>query len=412
MHVTAIIAAGGRGRRLGAAVPKQLLAVGGTPMLELSVRAFVRHPRVDSLVVVLPPELVDDPPAYLADTGKPTRLVTGGERRQDSVANGLAAAPDVSEVVLVHDAARPFVDAAVIDRVIDAATSTGAAICALQARDTVKVADQQDAAVVRHTLPRELVFLAQTPQGFRRAVLADAVRLGQAGVEATDEAFLAEQSGHRVTLVEGSARNMKITSAEDLAMAQKMMDEKSEVRSPKSEVEGFERADKLEVRDNAVATMRIGFGYDLHRLVEGRKLIIGGVDIPFERGLHGHSDADVLCHAVTDAVLGAAGAGDIGRHFPDTDERWRGASSVDLLGRAACIVRDAGFEVANVDAVVIADRPKLSPHLPAIVGQLAGALGVPAGVVSVKGKTNEGVGEIGRGEAIACHAVAMLRKNT
>jgi 2-C-methyl-D-erythritol 4-phosphate cytidylyltransferase/2-C-methyl-D-erythritol 2,4-cyclodiphosphate synthase len=399
MRTTAIIAAGGRGRRLGASVPKQLLAIGGRPMLQLSVEAFANHARVDALVVVLPAEVVETPPDYLRHGPKPIRLVVGGERRQDSVANGLAAIDERTDVVVVHDAARPFVDADLIDRAIDGAVQSGAAICAIQARDTVKVAerdaaDAENRAWIGHTLPRDVVFLAQTPQAFRRDVLADAVRLGQAGVEATDEAFLAEQSGHRVRLVEGSARNIKITSADDLALAQSLGDDRrldSGHRTPDS-------------------GLSVGLGYDIHRLVEGRRLILGGVEMPFERGLAGHSDADVLCHAITDAILGAAGAGDIGRHFPDTDERWRDVSSIDLLRRAACLIADQGFAVVNVDAVVIAERPKILAHVPAIVEHLAGALHLSPQAISVKGKTNEGLGAIGRGEAIACQVVALLRR--
>lgn len=388
MRTTVIIAAGGRGQRMGAHVPKQLLEIAGRPMLQMSVEAFASHARVDALVVVLPPEMIDAPPAYLTEAAKPTTLVSGGERRQDSVANGLAAVDEQTDIVLVHDAARPFVDRAVIDRVIDAAAESGAAICAIAARDTVKVAEDQ--AYVDRTLPRETVFLAQTPQGFRRSVLADAVRLGQAGVAGTDEAFLAEQAGHRVRLVEGSAANMKITDRDDLRLAETRAGNPQPSSTPYS----------------------VGMGYDLHRLVEGRPLVIGGVNIPFERGLLGHSDADVLCHAITDAILGAAGAGDIGRHFPDTDEKWRGASSLELLRRAVCIIRDTGFAVSNVDAVVLAERPKLTPHLASIVERLAEVLAVAPAAVSVKGKSGEGIGEIGRGEAIACQAVALLRRTS
>ena len=422
---TAIIAAGGRGRRLGAAVPKQLLTVGGRPMLQLSVEAFANHARVDALVVVLPAEVVSNPPGYLRHSRKPIRLVAGGERRQDSVANGLAAVDDRTDLVLVHDAARPFVDADLIDRAIDGALQSGAAICAVQVRDTIKVAERDDAdaggrAWIGRTLPREVVYLAQTPQAFRRSVLADAVRLGQSGVDATDEAFLAEQAGYRVRLVEGSARNIKITSAEDLALAQSLGDERrpeSGVRSPKSTTDGGtiggaeSQPAGIDVGHRTPdAGLSVGLGYDIHRLVEGRRLILGGVEIPFERGLLGHSDADALCHAITDAILGAAGAGDIGRHFPDTDERWRDASSIDLLRQAVCLIRDKGFAVLHVDAVVVAERPKLAAHVPAIVERVAGALELAPTAVSVKGKTNEGLGEIGRGEAIACQAVALLRK--
>ncbi len=414
MLTTAIIAAGGRGRRLGAAVPKQLLTIGGRPMLQMTVDAFAGHARVTDVVVVLPPDVAANPPDYLLRAGRRVRLVAGGERRQDSVANGLAAVDEETEIVLVHDAARPFVDAVLIDRAIDAAVESGAAICAVQASDTVKVADGRTTAGaatwIGETLSRELVFLAQTPQAFRRSVLADAVRLGQAGVAGTDEAFLAEQAGHRVRLVEGSARNIKITSAEDLALAQSWSAAGGLPGGGLPRLPIPDSDASCTVASSGGCDFRIGVGYDFHRLAEGRRLVLGGVDIPFDRGLLGHSDADALCHAITDAVLGACGAGDIGRHFPDDDERWRGASSIELLRRAVCIVRERGFAVHNVDAVVVAERPKLAPHIPAMAERLAGAMQVQVEDVSVKGKTSEGLGEIGRGEAVACHAVALLKK--
>jgi 2-C-methyl-D-erythritol 4-phosphate cytidylyltransferase / 2-C-methyl-D-erythritol 2,4-cyclodiphosphate synthase len=389
MHVTAIIAAGGRGQRFGGESPKQLLSIGGRTMLERSVATFAAHPAVDEVVVALPQALVDDPPEYLRGCGKPLRIVSGGARRQDSVANAFAVADAASDVIVIHDAARPFASADLIARTIAAAAESGAALAAVQARDTVKRTDDDPATAehyVRETIARETIYLAQTPQAFRRDVLRDA--LAQT-VDATDEAALAERAGHVVRIVEGEASNLKITTRDDLVLAEAV------ARSLKSEL--------------PARTGRAGIGYDLHRLVEGRPLILGGVTIPFERGLAGHSDADAVCHAITDAVLGAAGAGDIGRHFPDTDPAWKGASSVDLLRRAVQLVHDRGFEIGNVDASVIAERPKLSPYIAAMTENLAAALGVSADRVSIKGKTNEGIGELGRGEAIAVHAIALVR---
>jgi 2-C-methyl-D-erythritol 4-phosphate cytidylyltransferase / 2-C-methyl-D-erythritol 2,4-cyclodiphosphate synthase len=394
MHVTAIIAAGGRGQRFGGARPKQLLSVAGRPVLERSVAAFLTHPSIDEIVVALPIELADDPPGYLTGTSKPLRIVAGGPRRQDSVASAFRAASERSDVIVIHDAARPFASAALIARTIAAAAESGAALAAIQARDTVKqghlspvaAAPQSgDVWIVKATLPRESIFLAQTPQAFRREVLRDALALGE---DATDEAALAERAGHTVRIVEGEASNIKITTPGDLAVAETL------ARG------GHD--------DGAVA--RVGTGYDLHKLVEGRPLILGGVTIPFERGLSGHSDADAVCHAITDAVLGAAAAGDIGRHFPDTDPQWQGASSVGLLKRAAALVRERGYGIANIDVVVIAERPKLGPWVEAMRANVGEALGLTADCVSIKGKTNEGVGELGRGEAIAVHAVALLRR--
>jgi 2-C-methyl-D-erythritol 4-phosphate cytidylyltransferase/2-C-methyl-D-erythritol 2,4-cyclodiphosphate synthase len=385
MYVTAIIAAGGRGVRFGGTEPKQLVSIGGRTILERSVTAFLTHSAIDDLVVALPAELVENPPAYLIEAAKPLRIVVGGARRQDSVAAAFAAVPDRSDIIVVHDAARPFASAGLITRTIAAAAESGAALAALAVRDTVKqaVRGKDEAWVVGSTLDRDTIFLAQTPQAFRRGVLRDALAL--TGL-ATDESSLAEQAGHMVRIVSGEASNIKITTQDDVPLAEAIGRGSTPAR-----------------------TGRAGTGYDLHRLVSGRPLILAGVTIPFDRGLAGHSDADAVCHAVTDAILGAAGAGDIGRHFPDTDPQWKGASSIDLLGRAVAIISAQGLEVGNVDATIIAERPKLAPYVDAMRANLARVLGVAIDRVSVKGKTNEGVGELGRGEAIAVHAIALLR---
>ncbi|RPJ75376.1 MAG: 2-C-methyl-D-erythritol 2,4-cyclodiphosphate synthase [Acidobacteria bacterium] len=391
MHVTAIIAAGGRGRRLGADVPKQLLALAGRPMLQWSVEAFLECPAVREVIVAAAPEVLQAPPDYLLRPR--VSLVAGGERRQDSVANAVEALPEYAEIAVIHDAARPLVTGDIIERTIAAAAESGAAIAAVASRDTVKRSTGTgEDRLIDATLPREEIFLAQTPQAFRIHVLRDAVAEGRRGAEGTDEAALAELAGHRVRLVEGSARNLKITTVEDLAIAEALI------------------AMREDAGAGRVAAARIGTGYDLHRLVEGRPLILGGVTIPFDRGLAGHSDADVLAHAITDAILGAASQGDIGLHFPDTDPRWHGASSLGLLAQAASLVRARGYAIVNVDASVIAERPKLGPHRAAMVASLASALGLPCEAVSVKAKTNEGVDATGRGEAIAVHAVALLEK--
>ena len=410
MFVTAIIAAGGRGLRFGGGSPKQLLQVGGRAILERSVAVFLAHPAVNEVVVALPQPLTDDPPAYLRSAGKPLRIVSGGARRQDSVANAFRAADAASDVIVIHDAARPFASADLIGRTIAAAAESGAAVAAVQACDTVKRTDDgpSDAGhYVRETIARETIYLAQTPQAFRRDVLSDA--LAQT-IDATDEATLAERAGHVVRIVEGEASNLKITTRADLVLAEAIASSRiSDVGSRKSSLESDIRHPQS---DLPARTGRAGIGYDLHRLVEGRPLILGGVTIPFDRGLAGHSDADAVCHAITDAVLGAVGAGDIGRHFPDTDPAWKGASSVDLLRRAVEVVRDRGYEIGNVDASVIAERPKLLPYIDAMTANVASALGISVDRVSIKGKTNEGIGELGRGEAIAVHAIALVRSKS
>jgi 2-C-methyl-D-erythritol 4-phosphate cytidylyltransferase/2-C-methyl-D-erythritol 2,4-cyclodiphosphate synthase len=421
MHVTAIIAAGGRGHRFGNAEPKQLLSIGGRPILERSIAAFAWHPSIDAIVVALPQELADQPPAYLqsAQTSarhgivKPLSVVPGGARRQDSVANAFAAADRQSDVIVIHDAARPFASADLISRTVAAAAESGAAVAAVQSRDTVKratrppdsrgssPAEVRGASVVSgfsrtviETLARDTIYLAQTPQAFQRDVLRRALEIGaRNGVDATDEAALVELAGLPVRLVDGDAWNIKITTAGDMTLGEAI-----------AAAQVAPRTAHLAPR-----TGRAGTGYDLHRLVAGRPLILGGVTIPAERGALGHSDADVVCHAVTDAILGAAGLGDIGRQFPDSDPRWKDANSIGLLQNVVALVRAQGFEVGNVDVTVILEAPKIRDHVDAMRASIAAALGIDVARVSVKGKTNEGVDAVGRGEAIAAHAIALIR---
>jgi len=380
-------------------------------MLARSVRAFAAHPSIAEVIVALPDALAADPPAYLA--APRVRIVAGGARRQDSVANAFRAASLASEVIVIHDAARPFASADLIDRTIRAAAESGAAVAAIAARDTVKLVARQahherqappadrdreerlapspsngELIIVEQTLPRERVYLAQTPQAFRRDVLASAMALDG---DATDEAALAERAGHQVRIVEGEATNIKITTPDDLGTAEAIV----AAAAPRP--------------SKPARTGRAGTGYDLHRLVEGRPLILAGVAVPSDRGALGHSDADVVCHAVTDAVLGALSLGDIGRHFPDTDPQWKDANSLDLLARAVALVHEQGYEVGNVDVTIVLERPKIKDHIDAMRASLARALGIDAARVSVKGKTNEGVDAVGRGEAIAAHAIALTR---
>lgn len=388
MRVAAVVAAGGRGARVGGAVPKQFLPLGGGTFLERALAPFDASVRVAEIVVVLPAGLASSPPAGLRDVATPLRVVAGGVRRQDSVAAGFDALGGGIDVVLVHDAARPFCPPALIGRTIDAAAESGAAVPALRATDTIKQAVVRGGrTVVVATLPRDSIYLAQTPQAFRIEVLRDAVALGRSGVDATDEASLAERCGHPVRLVEGDPDNFKVTSPADLRRAAGRV---GQAPPP------------------GPAFARVGLGYDLHRTVAGRRLVLGGVHVPHDRGLAGHSDADAVCHALIDAVLGAAAAGDVGRHFSDRDPRWKGASSIDLLRRAVAVVGERGFAVGNADVVVVAERPRIGPHASVMQERLAAALGVAAAVVSVKAKTGEGMDAVGRGEAIAAHAVATL----
>jgi 2-C-methyl-D-erythritol 4-phosphate cytidylyltransferase / 2-C-methyl-D-erythritol 2,4-cyclodiphosphate synthase len=397
MFVSAIIAAGGRGRRFGGAIPKQLLTVAGRPILERSVHVFLTHPEIDEIVVALPSELAVDPPTYLKHDGKHVRIVTGGERRQDSVSEAFHAVDTRADIVVIHDAARPFATPDLVSRTIAAAAASGAALAAIPARDTVKRSDAVSGSngahrtFVTETLAREQIFLAQTPQAFQRDVLKRALAAAEQAIEATDEAALAERAGYRVEIVAGESTNIKVTTQEDLTIADTIA----------------RKAGSLPAR-----TGRAGTGYDLHRLVAGRPLILGGVTIPSSVGALGHSDADVVCHAMTDAMLGAVGLGDIGRHFPDSDPRWKGASSLDLLARAKALVAEHGYEVGNVDVTVILEKPKIRDYIDQMRQSIANVLGLDVSRVSVKGKTNEGMDAIGRGEAIAAHAIALLRSKS
>ncbi|MDO8679876.1 MAG: 2-C-methyl-D-erythritol 4-phosphate cytidylyltransferase [Acidobacteriota bacterium] len=389
LHVAAIIAAGGRGLRIGADRPKQFLELGGRSILDLTVEALAASDRIHEIVVALPHDhLGATAESWKGKSAKPLRFVEGGERRQDSVARAFGSTSPRADIILIHDAARPFVTADVIARTIDAATTHGAAIAAIAVSDTVKQVGEAagGSRPIRATIARETIFLAQTPQVFRRDILARALEFGN-NIDATDEAMLVERLGLPVHVVDGDVKNIKVTTAEDLAEARR-----------RSAGEGL-----------SPRLTRIGTGYDLHRLVAGRPLILAGVRIPFDLGLDGHSDADIVCHAVTDAVLGAAAAGDIGRLFPDTDPKWKDADSIALLESAIERVSALGYRVSNVDVTVIAQQPKLLPHLDAMRDNLAAALQVDRQAVSIKGKTNEGVDSTGRGEAMACHAVVLLR---
>jgi 2-C-methyl-D-erythritol 2,4-cyclodiphosphate synthase len=264
--------------------------------------------------------------------------------------------------------------------------------------------------VVKATLPRETIYLAQTPQAFQRDVLRRALEMGARDrLDATDEAALVELAGLPVRIVDGEASNIKITTPEDLSVAEAIAHELRQPDRGSRTPDDVPHGDQLANPNPPAALSRAGTGYDLHRLVAGRPLVLGGVTIPSERGALGHSDADVVCHAVTDAILGAACLGDIGRHFPDSDPRWKDANSLELLRRVVRLVTEQGFMIGNVDVTVMLETPKIRDHVDAMRTAVAGAIGIDIARVSIKGKTNEGVDAVGRGEAIAAHAIALLR---
>jgi 2-C-methyl-D-erythritol 4-phosphate cytidylyltransferase/2-C-methyl-D-erythritol 2,4-cyclodiphosphate synthase len=382
----AIIAAGGGGSRMGGGLPKQFLALHGMPILALTVSRFLRVDALRTIVVAVPAGYREEAAGILRaflPAGDQDRLVlvNGGATRQESVRAGLMALPPETATVLVHDAARPFVTAEIIERCLRATEQGGAAITAIPVRDTLKQAGTDH--LVRATIDRSGLWQAQTPQGARVELLRRAYDLAdQDGFQSTDEASLLEHAGIPVALVEGSERNFKITRPDDLVLAA-----------------GLTREQQM---------LKIGHGFDAHRLVPGRSLILGGVDIPYELGLEGHSDADVLIHAFIDALLGAMGEGDIGGRFPDSDSRYNGISSLLLLADTASLLKKKKLGLGNADITVVCQRPKLAPHIPAMRENLARACTIGTDAINIKATTTEQMGYTGRGEGIAAHAVVLL----
>lgn len=408
---------------MGAPLPKQYLKIDGRTILEMTVSAFAGHPDVDEICIVTDPVLADLMEGNESGTAgeaagdkegdfrtelkslihaakaagsKFAGITGGGSTRQESVQRaleyvaGLSAGISCSEdpvpedhvtgaamteadgtkaahhIVLIHDGARPFVSRQVIDNVLRMTCQTGAAVAAVPVKDTIRKKQE--------TLDRSELYAVQTPQGFFLDEILEAYRKADAeGMNGTDDASIAEYSGRQVSIAEGDYANIKITTREDLPMS-----------------------------------FRSGTGYDVHRLVTGRKLILGGVDIPYDLGLDGHSDADVLVHAIMDALLGAAALGDIGRHFPDTDPAYKGADSLKLLEHVGGLLSDAGYQICNIDAVIIAQRPKLAPFIGEMERNIASALGIENDQVNVKATTTEKLGFEGRQEGISSQAVCMI----
>lgn len=376
-RVAAVIAAAGLGTRLGAPVPKQYLSIGGKPVLVKAAMVFEKMKEVDYIFVVTGEDYMDLCSGMIRDHGfrKVVSVVAGGQERQDSVFNALqemnACRPGV-EYVLIHDAARPFISEDVIRNVLEATARTGAAVACVAMKSSVRhLGAGQNRS---ESVDRSEYYSVQTPQGFRKSILIEAYEKAyDDGFSGTDDAAIVEHAGGEITMVDGEYQNIKITTKEDLPMEN-----------------------------------RVGTGFDVHRLTEGRELILGGVPIPFDRGLEGHSDADVLAHAVMDALLGAAGMGDIGVHFPDTDPAYEGISSLLLLEQVREKLEDAFYQIGNIDVTVIAQRPKVRPYIEEMRGNLARVLQVDASRVNIKGTTTEKLGFTGREEGIACEAVASI----
>lgn len=374
-----VVPAAGRGTRFGSDGNKIWASLSGRSVLEWTLDAFQSHPEVDHIVIAAAPEEIERVRQAAAGLSKLAAVTEGGATRADSVGRGLAALPANCEYVLVHDAARPAVSAALITRVLEAVRATGAAIPGLPVSDTLKRADEQGS--IEATVSRDDLWAVQTPQGARVELLRGAyAALGAAVNTCTDEAGVLESVGIPVKIVPGEESNRKITRAEDLSI--------------------IGRAHQTIVRT--------GIGYDVHQFAEGRSLWLGGVQIDHPIGLKGHSDADVVLHAICDALLGAAGMGDIGILFPDTDAAHKDRPSIEFVREVAQRLTNEGWSVVNVDVALLAEAPRVAPHRERMAATIANALGVDIRQINIKATTAEKMGFVGRREGMACTAIATI----
>ena len=383
--VAAVVVAAGRGYRAGGEMPKQYRQIAGEPVIRPTLNAFLGHPQVDAVQVVIHPYDADAFGAATANLPNLLPPVWGGATRQASVRAGLEAlrmsAPDI---VLIHDAARPFLSGGLITRAIDAAQRHGAAVPAISIADTVKKIDAHE--LVTETLDRTHLRTVQTPQAFAYGLISDLHRRAAAAGrdDFTDDAALAEWAGHRVSVFAGESGNVKLTTKDD-----------------------FIRAEAL--RAAALADVRIGNGFDVHAFAAGDHVMLGGLRIPHAQGVTGHSDADVVLHALVDAILGALAEGDIGTHFPPSDPQWKGASSDRFLAFACERVRARDGMIAHLDVTVVCEAPRVSPHRDAMRARIAAIADVPLERVAVKATTSEKLGFTGRGEGLVAMATATIR---
>lgn len=387
---SAIIPASGLGKRFGSDLDKTFALLAGRPLLAHTLAVFQECPGVDEIVLVVREDQINLAEELIKEYNltKVRSVIAGGEQRQDSVHNGLAEVSPRCDIVAIHDGARPFVTCEIVQASIEAARAGGAAVAAVPVVNTIK--SSPDGVFIHSTLDREKLYAIQTPQTFTRDLIEKAY--GKAYIDnyfASDDAALVERLGLPVKLVQGSYENIKITTPSDIAVAEVI------IRGRKGDIKGM--------------STRVGHGYDIHRFASGRRLFLGGVEFPDEEGLLGHSDADVLLHAVADAVLGAAGAGDIGRHFPDTDPTYKDASSMILLEQVGQIVSNLGWRISNIDVTLIAQKPRIAQYVSTMDENIAHALKIAPTQVNIKATTAEGLGPIGEELGIECHAVAMLQ---
>lgn len=381
--ITAIILAAGSSTRMKATASKQLARICGESVIHRSARAFCECELVNDIIIACKAEETSEIERELScGISKPFRIIAGGKSRAESARIAFSLTTN-SDYIAIHDAARPLVTVSMIERVISTAIECGAATAACPVTDTLKRTEE---GFISSTVARVGMYCAQTPQVFKRELYAAAIASACDDADVTDDNMLLERTGIKVAVVDTGKENFKITEELDLALAEFI----------------------IKRREN-MSDFRVGHGYDVHRFADGRALVIGGATIPYGKGLLGHSDADVLTHAIMDALLGAAALGDIGRHFPDSDEQFRGICSIELLKKVGKLIAEAGYTVVNIDATVVMQAPKIAPYVNEMVTNIAEALGVDKSAINVKATTEEHLGFTGSGEGAAAHAVATVK---
>ncbi len=389
--VSVIIAAAGSSKRMGG-LDKLYMNLGSVPVLAHSAGVFESSDIIDEIIISCKEGDVDKCMRQIVipnGLNKIKAVIPGGNERYESVSIAMGLVDKKASIIMVHDGARPFVTCDLIEKVAASAMENGAAIPCIPVKDTVKNIGE-NAEFIQKTLDRSRLRAVQTPQAFKAEILHKAYAEMKANKQAfkavTDDASLVEALGYDVAAVEGEERNIKLTTPTDIKLAEFFY----------SEGRPF------------MNSMRVGSGYDVHKLVEGRKLVLGGCDIIYKKGLLGHSDADVLIHAVMDALLGAASEGDIGKHFPDSDDRYKDISSLELLAETGRILASKNYTVGNIDATVVAEKPKIAPYVERMKANIASVLKISVNQINIKGTTTEGLGVTGRGEGIAAYATALI----
>ncbi len=394
MKVSAILTAAGAGLRLKQTsaeslnLPKAFWPLNGAPILFYSLKALLESALVNEIIITLPPAYVRKFKKELEATGKgikPVRVTAGSSSRALSVYEGIKKSSKSSGIILVHDAARPFITKSGVDQVLKAARKSGAAIAAKRVTSTVKESEENGTSKIFRTVPREKLWEAETPQAAKREWLVEAYsEFSRQPFAASDEASLLENIGKPVRLVELGSPNLKITTGQDLQIAGKILNGRSE--------------------------LRIGHGSDIHRLVKGRPFILGGERLKWRLGPLGHSDGDALLHALSDAILGATGKGDIGEYFSDRKKKFKNISSIKILDSVISLARESGWQIVNADCTVHLEKPRLGEFKLKIRKRLAKSLKLGVESVNVKAKTREGFGPIGAGEAVACEATVLVKR--